>query len=87
MRNQLTQLPIFHFLRRDCQDRQHLHHNYNNYVHHCRSRCKDGVYLKPAEEMFDAIKDVDYLSFASARTLSRLGAPVSTVKMICASDT
>jgi hypothetical protein len=31
--------------------------------------------------MFDTIKDVDYLFLAGARIFSRLGAPVSTVKI------
>jgi hypothetical protein len=34
--------------------------------------------------MFDAIKDVNYLFLASARIFSRLGAPVSIVKIVCA---
>jgi hypothetical protein len=37
--------------------------------------------------MFDAIEDVNYLFLGSARIFSRLGAPVSTVKIVCASDT
>jgi hypothetical protein len=77
MRNQLTQWSTFHFLCRDCKNRQHLDHNLNNHVCHCRSRCKDSVYLKPVEEMFDAIKDVNYFFLASARIFSRLGDPVS----------
>ena len=78
MRNQLTQLSTFHFLRSDCKNRQHLHHNLNNDVRHCSSGCNDSVYLKPAEEVFDAIKDINYLFLAGARIFSRLGAPVST---------
>jgi hypothetical protein len=78
MRNQLTQWSVFQFLCRDSKNCQHLDHDLNNYVCHCRSRCKDSsVYLKPAEEMFYAIKDVKYLLLASAHVFSRLGTPVS----------
>jgi hypothetical protein len=76
-RNQLTQWSTFHFLCHDCKNRQHLDHNLNDHVRHCRSRYKGSVYLKPAEEMFDVIKDVNYLFLASARIFGRLGAPVS----------
>jgi hypothetical protein len=84
--NQPTQWSMFHFLRRDCENRQHLDHNLNNHVHHCRSWCKDSVYLKPAEEMFYAIKDLNYLLLASARIFRRLGGSPG-VKILCASDT
>ena len=80
MQNQLTQLPTFDFLCRDSKNRQHLDHNLNNHVRHCRSRCKGSVYLDPVEEMFDTIKDVDYLFLAGARICGRLGAPVLIVK-------
>ena len=39
------------------------------------------VYLEPAEEMLGAIKDINYILLASARIFSRLGVPVSTVKI------
>ena len=79
MRNQLTQWSEFQFLCRDCKNHQHLDHDLNNYVCHCRSRCKDSssVYLKPAEEMFYAIKNVKYLLLATASIFSRLRTPVS----------
>ena len=78
MRNQLTQWSEFQFLCRDSKNHQHLDHDFNNYVCHCRSWCKDSsVYLKSAEEMFYAIKDIKYLLLASARIFSRLGTPVS----------
>src|SRR5712671_7033884 len=74
--NQLTQWPTFHFLCRDRKDRQHLDHNLNNHVRHSCSRREDSVYLKSAEETFDAIKDVDYL-FLVIALYSRLGALMS----------
>jgi hypothetical protein len=65
---------VLQFLRCDREDRQDLYHNLNNRVRHCCSRREDSVYLKPVEEMFDPIKDIDYLFLASARIVSRLGA-------------
>ena len=76
-RNQLTQWSALQFLCCDRKDRQHLCHNLNDHVRHRRSRCEDNVYLKPAEEMFDPIKDINYLFLASARIVSCLGASVS----------
>ena len=37
--------------------------------------------------MFDSIKDVRHLFLASARIFSRLGVPVSTARIVYASDT
>ena len=66
---------LFRFLCRDCKNRRQLDHNLSNYVHHRHGLCEDSVYLKLVEEMFDAIKDANYLILASARIISRLGVP------------
>jgi hypothetical protein len=71
--HQLTESSTLYFLRRDRKDGQHLNHNLNDYVTHSPSRCDAGVYLKPAEEMFNSVKDIDKLVLASARIFTRLG--------------
>ena len=71
--HQLTDSSTPHILRRDPKDRQHLNHNLNDYVAHGPSRCDAGIYLKSAEEIFNAVKDVDNLVLDSARIFSRLG--------------
>jgi hypothetical protein len=74
MQNKLTQWSTLQLYRRDCKNCQHLDHNISYHVCHCHSGCKDSVYLKTAEEMFDVIKNVSYLFSARARVFSRLGA-------------
>jgi hypothetical protein len=68
-----TESSAFRFLRHDREDCQHLNYNVDDHICHCRSRRDAGVYLKPAEETFDSVKDVDKLVLASARIFSRLG--------------
>jgi hypothetical protein len=70
--HQLTESSTLHFRCRDRKDGQHLDHNLNDYVAHGPSRCDASIYLKPAEEMFDAVKAVDKLVLASAQIVSRL---------------
>ena len=72
-RYDLTESPTLRFLCRDRKDRQHLNHNLNNYVAHGPSRCDASINIKPEEEVFNAIKDVDKLVLAGARIFSRLG--------------
>ena len=87
-RNQLTQWPTLQFLCCDRKDHQHLCHNFNVYVRHCRSRCEGNVYLKPAKEMIDTIKDLDYLFLAGTRIFRRLsGSKCPGVKIVCTNDT
>jgi hypothetical protein len=74
---QLTESSTLHFFCHDRKDGQHLNHNFNDYVAHSPSRRDAGIYLKPAEEVFDAVKDVEKPVLASARIFSRLGS-VST---------
>jgi hypothetical protein len=69
----LTDSSTLHFLCRHPKDGQHLNHNFNDYVAHSHSRCDANIYLKPAEETFNAVKAVDKLSLAGARIFSRLG--------------
>jgi predicted ester cyclase len=71
--HQLTDSSMLHFLCRDRKDSQHLNHNLNDHVAHSHRRCDASIYLKPAEETFNAVKDVDKLVLASARIFSRLG--------------
>ena len=71
--HQLTDTSTLHFPRRDPKDRQHLNHNLNDYGAHSHSRCDASIYIKSAEEMFNAVKDVEKLVLASARIFSRLG--------------
>src|ERR1700755_2525535 len=66
----LTQSPTFHFLRCDPKDCEYLDHDINNYVRHSRSRCDPSVNLKPLEESFDRVKEVDKLVSASAGIIS-----------------
>jgi hypothetical protein len=73
--HQLTDSSTLHFLCRDRKDCQHLNHNLNDHVRHCRSRRDAGVYLKSAEETFDTVEDVDKLVSSGARIFSRLGGP------------
>ena len=75
-RDQPTESSTLHFLCRDSKDRKHLDDNLNDHVAHSPSRRDAGVYLKTAEEMFNAIKDVEKPVFAIARIFCRLG-PVS----------
>jgi hypothetical protein len=70
--HQLTESSTLHFLCRDRKDRQHLNHNLNDHVAHSHSRCDASIYLEPAEEIFNAAKDVDELVLASARIFNRL---------------
>jgi hypothetical protein len=63
---------MFHFLCRDRKDGEYLDHNINNYVRHSRSRCNASVNLKPLEESFDGVEEVDKLVSASAGIFSRL---------------
>jgi hypothetical protein len=53
--HQLTESSTLRFFCRDRKDGQHLNHNLNDYVAHSPSRCDAGIYLKPAEEVFDAV--------------------------------
>src|SRR6266550_3956913 len=53
--HELTESSTFRFLRHDREGCQHLNHNVNGHVRHCRSRRDAGVYLKPVEETFDAV--------------------------------
>ena len=76
-RGQLTKSSALHFFCRDPKDRQHFNNNFNDHVAHSPGRCDAGVYLKPAEEMFNAIKGFDKLVFAIARIFSRLVGSVS----------
>ena len=71
-RDQPTESSTLHFLCRDPKDRKHLDANLNDHVAHSPSRRDAGVYLKSAEETFNADKDVDKIVFASARIFSRL---------------
>ena len=71
--HQLTDSSTIHFFCRDRKDHQHLNHNLNDYVAHSPSRSDVYIYLKPAEELFNVVKDVDKLVLASARIFSRLG--------------
>jgi hypothetical protein len=77
LQNQLTQPSTLHFLRHDRKGRQYLNHNLNNQVRHCRSWCDASIYLKAAEEMFNAVKDVDKFVSDSARIFGRLGPSMS----------
>jgi hypothetical protein len=70
--HQLTESSTLHFLCRDRKDGQHLNHNLNDYVSHSPSRCDASIFLKPAEEMFNAVKALDQLVLASAHIFSRL---------------
>ena len=63
---------MLRFLCRDPKDRQHLDHNLNDYVAHNPGRSNVGIYLEPAEKMFNAVKDFDKLALAGARIFSRL---------------
>jgi hypothetical protein len=71
--HQLTDSSTLHILRRDPKDRQHLNHNLNYHIAHGPSRCDASIYLKPAEETFDAVEDVDKLVLGIACIFSRLG--------------
>src|SRR6266852_8774022 len=71
--HQLTESSTLYFLCRHRKDSQNLNHNLNDYVAHSPSRCDTSIYLKPAEEMFNAVENVDKLVLASARIFSRLG--------------
>jgi hypothetical protein len=71
--HQLTESSMIHLLCRDRKDRQHLNHNLNDQVTHFPSRCDASIYLNPTEEMFNAVKDIDKLVLAGARSLSSLG--------------
>jgi hypothetical protein len=68
----LTESSTLRFLCRDRKDRQHLNHNLNNYVAHGPSRCDASINLKPEEEVFNAIEDVDKLVLTGTRIFSRL---------------
>ena len=70
----LTDWSTLHFICRDRKDGQYLNHNLNDYVAHGRSWCDASVYFKPAEDIFNAVEDVDKLVLASARIISRLWA-------------
>jgi hypothetical protein len=71
--HQLTDSSTLQSLCRDRKDGQHLNHNLNDYVAHSPSRRDASIYLKPTEEMFDAVKHVDNLVLNSARIFSCLG--------------
>ncbi len=68
---------MLYFLCRHRKDRKYLNHNLDNHVRHCRSRRDASVYLKPVEETFNAVKNVDKLVLASTGIFSRLGALLS----------
>ena len=70
--HRLTQSSTFQFIRRDREDGEYLDHDINNYVGHSCSRCNASVNLKPLEESFDGVKEVDKLVSASASIFSRL---------------
>ena len=72
--HQLTQSSTFHFLCRDPKDSQYLDHNINDYGPHSRSRGDASVYLKPAKEALNAVKEFDELVLAGAGIFSSLGA-------------
>ena len=72
MRYRLTQSSSFHFFSRDCKDIYNLDHNFNDRARHSYSRCNAGVYVKPLEEMFDAVEDIDELVLTRAEIFSRL---------------
>ena len=61
-----------YFLGRDRKDSQHLNHNLNDHIAHSHRRWDASIYLKSAEETFNAVKDVDELVLASSRIFSRL---------------
>ena len=71
--HQLTESSTLHFLCRNRKDGQHLNHNIDDYVAHSPSWHDASVYLKPAEETFNAVKAVGKLVLVSARIFSRLG--------------
>ena len=50
---------MFHFLCRNPKNRDNLNHNLHYYVSHTRGRGDPSVYLKPMEESFDAVKNLD----------------------------
>ena len=85
MRHQLTQSSPLHFVCRDPKDSQYLDHNIDDYGPHSRSRGDASVYLKPAKETLNAVKEVNELGFASADIVSCLG--VINVKMLCTGTT
>ena len=70
--HRLTQSPTFHFLRRDPKDVQYLDHNINKYARHSRSRGDPSVNLKPLEESFDPVKELDKIVSASTDILGCL---------------
>jgi hypothetical protein len=73
MGRRLTQSPTFHFLVRDRKNGQYLGHNLNDYACHGVSVIINvGVNLEPAEETFDAVKEVNEFVSARAGILSRL---------------
>ena len=74
MRHQLTQSSPLHFVCRDAEDSQYLDHNINDYGPHGRSRCDTSVYLKPAKELLNAVKEFNELVLARPGIFSRLGA-------------
>lgn len=73
----LTQSSTSHLLCRDRKNGDYLNHNLNNHVDHGRSRRNAGVNLKPVEEMFDAVEELNQLVSASAGIFSRLSVDVS----------
>ena len=75
--HRLTQPSAFHFLRRIPKNGKDLDHDINNYVRHSRSRCNASVNLKPLEESFNAVKQVEKLVSASAGIFSCLRVKVS----------
>ena len=73
IRTQLTDSSTLHFLCHNPKDRQHLNHNLSDRVDHGRSWCDTYIYLGPAEETFNAVKDVDKFVLPSIRIFNRLG--------------
>jgi hypothetical protein len=69
---QLTDSSTPYFLCRGRKDGQYLNHNLDDCVAHGPGRRDASIYLKPAEEMFDAAKAVDKYVLASARLFSHL---------------
>jgi hypothetical protein len=71
--HQRTESSTLYFFRRDRKDGQHFDHNLNDYVAHGPSRCDTSIYLKPAEEIFNPVKNVDQLVLDSASIFNCLG--------------
>jgi hypothetical protein len=72
-----------HFFCRDCKDRQYLDHDINDYFCHSHSGFDANVYLKPTEETFDAVKNVNKFvltGFGVFYCLGSMGVKIGRIK-------